>query len=325
VSISAKRLASLVGGLLDLSKFNANKMIMDFNEMDLNEDIQNMISECNDLYLNEKNIQIYFNNPSKTIIQGDKNRLTQVLRNLFANAIKFTPDDGTINISLKNTKLNDKAAIHFTIKDSGIGIPPKEMDSIFTPFTQSSLTKTKAGGTGLGLSICKQIITSHNGKIWAENNEDIGASLHFIIPISQSSEDKTSQNTSSLTSANILMIDDEDICLSSMELLILNTPYTFIKTDGGISGLDYIKQNYNNIDVILLDLMMPDIYGLTILEEIKKDPKLAKIPVILQSGTSDQIEIQKAYNMGISSFISKPYKKDIVLKAIETAIKDKNP
>ncbi|MCT4634655.1 MAG: hypothetical protein N4A31_00200, partial [Rickettsiales bacterium] len=62
VSISAKRLASLVGGLLDLSKFNANKMIMDFNEMDLNEDIQNMISECNDLYLNEKNIQIYFNN-----------------------------------------------------------------------------------------------------------------------------------------------------------------------------------------------------------------------------------------------------------------------
>ncbi|MCT4635546.1 MAG: response regulator, partial [Rickettsiales bacterium] len=65
------------------------------------------------------------------------------------------------------------------------------------------------------------------------------------------------------------------------------------------------------------------IYGLTILEEIKKDPKLAKIPVILQSGTSDQIEIQKAYNMGIVSFISKPYKKDVVLKAIEQAIQNR--
>lgn len=323
VSSSAKRLASLVGGLLDLSKFSANKMVMDFHEMDLNETIQNMINECKDLYLNGKNIQIHFDNPSKAIIQGDKNRISQVLRNLFANAIKFTPDNGTISASLKNTKINNIEAIHFTIKDSGIGVPAKEIKSIFEPFTQSSFTKTKAGGTGLGLSICKEIITAHNGKIWAENNSnDIGLGLHFILPITQI-DDITPHNTTTpavSSNATILMIDDEAICLSSMELLILNTPYTLVKADGGISGLEYIKTNYNNIDVILLDLMMPDIYGLSILEEMKKDPNLAKIPVILQSGTSDQIEIQKAYNMGIANFISKPYKKDIVLKAINKAI-----
>lgn len=324
VSSSAQRLGSLVGGLLDLSKFNANKMVMEYHEMDLNEEIKAMIRECKDLYLNGKNIQIYFDNPSETIIQGDNNRLAQVLRNLFANAIKFTPENGTISISLKRIKLNTTESVHFTIKDSGIGIPADETESIFDAFTQSSITKTKAGGTGLGLSICKEIISSHKGKIWAENNKDIGSSLHFIIPISQSSN-KTLQNTLPPTTANILMIDDEDICLSSMELLILNTPYTLVKSDGGISGLEYIKNNHNNIDVILLDLMMPDIYGLTLLEEMKKNPETAKIPVILQSGTSDQIEIQKAYTLGISSFISKPYKKDIVLKVIEQAIKNSPP
>lgn len=323
VSSSAKRLASLVGGLLDLSKFSENKMVMEYHEMNLKNTIQNMINECKDLYINGKDIQIQFDNPSDTLIQGDKNRLSQVLRNLFANAIKFTPDNGNINVSLKNSKINNTEAVHFTIKDSGIGIPNNEIKSIFEPFTQSTLTKTKAGGTGLGLSICKEIITAHKGKIWAENNNDLGASLHFIIPVFQVSDTPPPQNRSTPTNANILMIDDEDICLSSMELLILNTPYTLVKADGGISGLEYIKSNYNNIDVILLDLMMPDIYGLTLLEEVKKDPNLAKIPIILQSGTSDQIEIQKAYHMGIVSFISKPYKKDVVLKAIEQAIQNR--
>lgn len=330
VSSSAKRLGSLVGGLLDLSKFNANKMVMEYHEMDLNEEIKAMIRECKDLYLNEKNIQIYFDNPSETIIQGDNNRLAQVLRNLFANAIKFTPDNGIIKTHLKNTKINNIESIHFSIEDSGIGIPTDEIESIFEAFTQSSLTKTKAGGTGLGLSICKEIITAHKGKIWAENNSVSGASFHFIIPATQI-EDITTHNTNMTplpdinSNTTILMIDDEDICLSSMELLILNTPYTLVKSDGGISGLEYIKNNHNNIDVILLDLMMPDIYGLTLLEEMKKNPETAKIPVILQSGTSDQIEIQKAYTLGISSFISKPYKKDIVLKVIEKAIKNSPP
>ncbi len=119
------------------------------------------------------------------------------------------------------------------------------------------------------------------------------------------------------------MIDDEEICLSSMELLILNTQYSLVKSNGGASGLAYLKENFDKIDLVLLDLMMPDIYGLVILKEIRNDPNLSKIPVILQSGTSDQIEIQKAYAMGISSFIRKPYQRDVVIEAINKAMQEK--
>ncbi len=109
---------------------------------------------------------------------ADKERIGQVLRNLFVNAIKFSPDHGVIKASI--ALLNDK--YHFSLTDEGIGIPKDELETIFDSFIQSSRTKTGAGGTGLGLSICRQIVESHHGKIWAENNAGDGSSFHFIIP-----------------------------------------------------------------------------------------------------------------------------------------------
>lgn len=326
VATNARRLASLVANLLDLSKFNASKMIMDFREISLNDLILSIISECKELYLDNKKIEINFDEYNEAVIQADENRLSQVLRNLLVNAIKFTPENGKIDISLKKTTLNNNRALHFIISDSGMGVPEDEIEDIFEPFVQSSLTKTKAGGTGLGLSICKQIIKAHRGKIWAKNNRNaMGASFHFVIPCDSEKNIGTSvDHAASVDAVNnkgtILMIDDEDVCLSSMELLVLNTSYSLVKSRGGAAGLAYLKANANKVDVVLLDLMMPDIYGLTILEEIRKDPALADIPVILQSGTSDQVEIQKAYAIGISSFISKPYEKEVVIEEISKAL-----
>lgn len=325
VASSAKRLGSLVGNLLDLSKFNANKMIMNYSSLELKQIVDEIIDESKELYLNNKYITIKFTTDLHyTTAQIDEGRITQVIRNLFANAIKFTPNNGELEISLSKDKLYNQDAIKFSLKDSGMGIPQKELESIFEPFTQSSLTKTKAGGTGLGLTICRHIINAHNGKIWAENNkEKPGSSFHFIIPIIQKNmqiNKEDSYNTLHSKKANILIIDDEDICLSSMELLLFNTHHSLIKKSSGYEGLEYIKDHPKEIDIILLDLMMPDIDGITVLESIKQDSQLSKIPVILQSGTSDQAEIQKAYAMGIVSFIHKPYKKDAVLKAINQAL-----
>jgi two-component system sensor histidine kinase ChiS len=325
VASSAKRLGSLVGNLLDLSKFNASKMIMSYSPLELNRIVNEIIDECNELYLNNKNVKINFTTSLQdTLLQADEGRIAQVIRNLFANAIKFTPNNGFLEASLIQTKLYSQEAIQFTLKDSGMGIPKNELESIFEPFTQSSLTKTKAGGTGLGLTICRHIINAHNGKIWAENNkEESGSSFHFIIPVIQRNiriNKEASDNIPPSKKANIIIIDDEEICLSSMELLLLSTHHFLVKKSSGYEGLQYIKDHPNEIDIILLDLMMPDIDGITVLESIKQDPKLSKIPVILQSGTSDQTEIQKAYAIGIVSFIHKPYKKDAVLKAINQAL-----
>lgn len=180
VASSAKRIASLLNNLLDLSKLKENKMIMNFQEFDLNQETENLIQECTDIYLNDKSMEIIFNECTNPLLIADKDRIRQVIHNLISNSIKFSFDDSQIIITINNSNNN----IIFTISDHGPGIPLGELQAIFDPFTQSSLTKTKAGGTGLGLSICKQIITSHSGKIWAKNNYKEGAIFHFTIPSS---------------------------------------------------------------------------------------------------------------------------------------------
>jgi two-component system sensor histidine kinase ChiS len=120
---------------------------------------------------------------------------------------------------------------------------------------------------------------------------------------------------------NILIIDDEETCLTSMELLLHDSKYHLIKTNTGQMGLKYIQDHHESISVVLLDLMMPDMYGLNLLNEIKNDPKLSNIPVILQTGSSDEEEIIKAFDKGIFCFIRKPYKKQVLLNKIEKALK----
>jgi signal transduction histidine kinase len=184
VARNADRLSSLLTNLLDLAKFTADKMTMNFKEVNYIDLINNIIDECKKLYLNNKNIEIiFFNNSNDITLIADYERLTQVLRNIVSNAIKFSRDNSSIIITLDNKDYNSGVkSLHFSIKDSGIGIPEDELEDIFAAFVQSSRTKTGAGGTGLGLNICREIINAHNGKIWASNNQDKGSIFHIVIP-----------------------------------------------------------------------------------------------------------------------------------------------
>jgi signal transduction histidine kinase len=181
VAHNAQRLSTLVTNLLDLSKFSADKMQMDMKEIDLDKIVKNIIDESKGLYINSKNIEIEFKSKLDMPLFADPKRIGQVLRNLFANSIKFSPDNSKI-IAILEIENND---CHFSLQDKGMGIPEKELDTIFEAFTQSSRTKSGAGGTGLGLSICKEILDAHNGKIWAVNNSTSGATFHFTLPVNQ--------------------------------------------------------------------------------------------------------------------------------------------
>jgi len=115
---------------------------------------------------------------SKIVLDADK--IKQVVLNLLSNAIKFSPEGGTIDvISFKKAD-----SIVISVRDQGAGVPVNELENIFDKFVQSSKNKTSTNGTGLGLPICREIIAAHKGRIWAENNPDIGANLSFEIPLS---------------------------------------------------------------------------------------------------------------------------------------------
>lgn len=329
ISYTAKRISKKIADLLDLSKFSTKLMELSLIKFELIELTQEVIDECQIMYGNQKKIKFHINCNHSIYITADKGSVAQLLFNLFINAIKFSPFEGDIAVNIFASYINIGScryeAVHFAVIDKGTGLNESEISSLFIPFVQGKNFIKKSGSIGLGLSICKEIILAHNGKIWANNNKDGGAEFNFILPIIQPKNiDKNQNNPCSIdlhyNVPNILMIDDEDVCLNSMELILYSSNYNLIKANGGQAGIKYLNKHYKSISLILLDLMMPDMYGLNVLAEIKNSPKLASIPVILQTGTYDEGEIVKAFQMGVNSFIRKPYNKEEVIEEIRKSL-----
>lgn len=184
INQSASRLMGLINNLLDLSSIERGKVLVDLHNNDLIETLNECVKECKSL-ADEKAITINQTFYAKScMFIFDEAKIKQVAINILGNAIKFSDNDTVITIH--TVQGNDY--VEFVVEDQGPGIPDDELDIIFTPFTQSSRTKTGAGGTGLGLSICMEIVKAHDGEIHAENNQSgIGTSFRVILPYKISS------------------------------------------------------------------------------------------------------------------------------------------
>ncbi|RLJ17835.1 hypothetical protein DJ031_13355 [bacterium endosymbiont of Escarpia laminata] len=187
IHASGERLLILLNDLLDLSKLEAGRMILEYRKNDLRIVAENCVHELEG-YITNRGVQCELL-PAKTDTQGefDAMRISQVITNLLSNAIKFTATGGHIQISVSQERLeidgHEIPGLQLSVLDQGVGIPEAELDTIFDKFIQSSKTRTGAGGTGLGLAISKEIIEAHAGRIWAENNLEQGAQFHFLIPL----------------------------------------------------------------------------------------------------------------------------------------------
>ncbi len=194
IKLSGDTLLSLLNDLLDLSKLESGKMDYEMSRKDLRLIISNVSNEFYFLLKNKDVVLEITENNIPTKIICDEYKIGQVIRNILSNAVKFTPKNKKIFISIESGKFFDgqeqadtepDATLCVKVVDQGFGIPEQELDSIFDKFVQSSKTKSGSGGTGLGLAICKEIIQAHNGKIWAQNNSNGGATFSLILPYEQ--------------------------------------------------------------------------------------------------------------------------------------------
>ncbi len=178
IRFSGKRLLALLENILDLSQLNAGITEYDFGMNAIQSVVTEQIEQMATL-AQEKRIQIKFDDRAKDVMTlFDSAKIAQVIQNLLANAIQFSPEQSRVTVSI----LEQQDSIMVTVEDQGMGIPGSELKSIFDKFTQSSSTKTGSGGKGLGLAICHQIIKDHQGEIWAENLQDKGARICFTLP-----------------------------------------------------------------------------------------------------------------------------------------------
>ena len=181
---SGSRLMILLNDLLDLAKLESGRVSLEISLCDIIYIIETCLDELDGM-IKKNQLTLLFEKPKcKTTAECDQNKIRQVITNLLSNALKFSPKESTITLSLTDDCLADnlKPAIRFSISDEGVGIPDSELDSVFNKFIQSSKTKTAAGGTGLGLAISKEIIEAHGGTISACNNDRGGATFKFSIP-----------------------------------------------------------------------------------------------------------------------------------------------
>ncbi len=186
IRTSAGKLMVLLNDLLDLSKMESGRMEYQKTENNIEAIVQEVVGELNPLFKDKKlNVTMENSNVIKQVI-CDNFKIAQVMRNLLSNSVKFSPEGSEIFIDLADAVLTGEyqelPAVQVSVRDFGVGVPNSELKSIFDKFSQSSKTKTGAGGTGLGLAICSEIITAHNGRIWAEHNYPKGVIFKFIIP-----------------------------------------------------------------------------------------------------------------------------------------------
>ncbi|MBK6947405.1 MAG: hypothetical protein IPH16_04345 [Haliscomenobacter sp.] len=179
---SSDSLLVIINDILDISKIEAGKVELENEPFSVNELVNN-VHTIMQFRAEEKGLELLKDIPAENLlVQGDANRLRQILLNLIGNAIKFT-EKGLVTTSVKSEQVGDKINVHFTVSDTGIGIDADRMGKIFESFEQAySDTSRKFGGTGLGLSISKKLVELHGGKIWVESEKGKGSQFHFTIP-----------------------------------------------------------------------------------------------------------------------------------------------
>ncbi len=319
---NSNRLFRLVTNVLDLSKFQQGKMVLEKKLWIVSQLIQESVSDV-EFLAQQKNISIsvdsILDNAQRVLL--DKEKIIQVIVNLLSNAIKYSKENTKIRVFLSEAEGNAangqrSRCLKVTVCDEGVGIPEREMISIFDPFAQSSRANNKSGSSGLGLSIVAEIVHGHNGVVSVKNNEcGVGSTFEFLIPYMD-----TESKAYLAPGKKILFVDDEQGCCIVGGMILEKEGFKVHSVSNGIDAINYLERHHKDIDMVFLDMMMPGMGGLDCLRNLQSNKNLKNIPVVIQSGTEIDKEVSKALSLGARGYISKPYVKEKMLHLVENII-----
>lgn len=321
VKQSGNRLLRTINDIVEISKIEAGETVMNFSETNLNE----MFSYIGKLYAidqNKKHIQFTVQElPDIFTIRTDSNKLESILTNLINNAFKFT-NSGTIE--LKVDRQDDK--LLFQVADSGCGIPLDKQVAIFNRFIQADQGTTRSyEGTGLGLSIAKAYVESLGGEIWVKSEPHKGSTFYFTIdfePVNSNSEQIVStvnfQQKNSDRELTILVAEDDDASFKLLETILQNQNLLLIRAKNGEQAVNQFINNQHKIALILMDIKMPVMDGLTATKKIREIDK--DLPIIAQTAFAMSSDKELALQAGCSHYISKPIKRQDLINIINLSI-----
>ncbi|THI84619.1 MAG: response regulator [Nitrospira sp. CG24A] len=328
---AGQNLMTLLNDILDLSKVEAKHIELERIRFDLQDVIDNVI-DLLALRARDKNIEptCYVSPAVPRFLYGDPTRLQQILVNLVGNAIKFT-DQGSIELRVvPNPEVSEPGALLFSVTDTGIGIPPDKLESIFESFTQAHVsTARKYGGTGLGLAISKQFAILMGGRIWAESRVGHGSTISCALrfDVELETPEAPPSALADLNALRVLVVDDNATNrLIAREALTAWAMQAGEAPDGltALTELKRAREAGESYDFVLLDSRMPDLNGFEVAERIRADPSLQDLAILMLTSdfggsTHRSGEVARTYDLGLAGYLEKPIKRSELRRALAIA------
>ncbi|MBF0381367.1 MAG: response regulator [Magnetococcales bacterium] len=328
IKLSGNSLLQLINDILDFSKIEAGKLSMESSEFSLDE-VLGGVGAILSIKSQEKGVELLFDtaNDVPTNLGGDSLRLGQILTNLVGNAIKFT-EKGEIVVSNKLLEESfDSVKLHFSVKDSGIGMTTEEMATLFQEFSQADIATTrKYGGTGLGLTISKRLVEMMGGEISVTSEPDKGSCFTFTARF-----DKVEGQggiavvpAEDIRKLHILVVDDNDSARKITTVILNSLNYDPVCVKNGEEAVEMVvkaDKDGSPFDLLFMDWRMPGIDGLETTRQIKTELTIGKVPKIIMISAFNRDDVVPADNKLdlLDGFVVKPTNRTAILEATMAA------
>jgi len=326
VCVAGRQLLDIINDILDLSKIEAGKMTVFLEDILITHLVDSVTMIAQPAVKNNNNKFIVEVAPDIGTMHADITKTQQILSNLLSNAAKFT-QNGTVTFSAAKELVDGQRWVRFRIIDTGIGMSTDEVERLFSAFTQADAsTARRYGGTGLGLAISHRFCKMMGGEITVESEKGKGSTFTVRMPELVRAQDTETGNQEQFAkpdageqsadkhiqkTANVLIIDDDPAALDLLKRTIEKENYHCVVATNGEEGLRIAKEMHP--DLIVLDVLMPEINGWQVLSILKSDPVLAHIPVIMATITR---ETNIGFALGASEYLVKPINKETLLAVI---------
>jgi signal transduction histidine kinase/DNA-binding response OmpR family regulator len=321
IALSGKHMLGLINDILDMSKIESGKLTLNIEQVSLREVMDSIVSVVQpQLKAKKQRFDAFITDITVEDVYCDSVRLDQIILNLMSNAIKFTPEGGSISIGLTeeaSPKGEDYIRVHLKVKDTGIGMAPEFVDKIFDSFTREDSARVyKTEGTGLGMAITKYIVDAMEGTIEVHSEQGKGTEFHVALDLERA---LAQEEEMLLPEVSLLLIDDDvRLCKSavaSLEEMGVNAEYT-IDGETALRIVEDRHRRHKDFKIILVDWKMPGIDGIETARRIRRLMG-ETVPILLISAYDWSESEAEARTAGINGFISKPLFKSTLYHGIK--------
>jgi PAS domain S-box-containing protein len=328
VKASADSLLTLINDILDFSKIEAGKLEVDAIDFDLGDAVGDTMKALS-VRAQQKGLELAyeFQPDVPYALVGDPGRLRQIIVNLIGNAIKFT-EKGEVVLSVQaDCSKMDDVQLHFTISDTGIGIPAEKQAAIFQAFTQAdgSMSRTY-GGTGLGLTISSRLVGLMHGRIWVESELGKGSRFHFTAHFGLhkvTAKSVAAGAPATLRDMRVLVVDDNAANRQILLRMLRNWHAQPLAVESGAKAITILSEAQTSgkkFPLILLDAQMPSMDGFALAECIKRNPQWESTTVMMLTSAGQRGDAKRCREIGVAAYLTKPVRREELLDAILTAL-----